>query len=553
LVVDGSASYDPDGTVVRYEWDLDHDGNHDDAVGAQVILSWTNLVLFGITNTGTVYPISLKVWDNEGASHTTTSSVLVVRENAALGCPLPVVVYSDGIWLAVPVTDDEGETLRNQAMWPKTVRLEILIGTNWTVLAEDTLSAPNDTDHELDFSFRIRQGVTDLPPGTYLLRLRFDGDTDYDESIREGTLTVAGEQVVLSEPHVHVTYGSNVVARIAARDDDGDVLCHQAPGGLVAALEVLVGDTWVLIGEDKLCSTNNDDYLLEYAVTVGPAGLDLSQGTYPLRVRFGGSTYYAAASASGTLTVSPVPVRFVDDRDLPPNDWEWRGVYTASNVIRCRLLTEAGSNLWRQAAEPKLVYLELLRGTKWYVLATNTLDAPDDSASELKFACRIVEGMQDAAPGTNILRFRFDGDSRHACASREAMLIVDRQPSQFVDPDGDWTWSFAERDERMLYVRLVDSSLEYLHHLRDDPKPVTVEFRDGTQWVEFASTVISESMPAGSGSTYEDALIRFRWTGESGTYDIRFRFDGDRYYLPAEHAGTMSIREGRRGSLMMLR
>ncbi|MEI7899839.1 MAG: PQQ-binding-like beta-propeller repeat protein [bacterium] len=553
VVLNGAVSHDPDGTLTRYEWDLDCDGTYDDGEGAQLALTWANLAVAEITNTGTAYPVCLRVVDNEGAANVATTVVTVVQENVAAGWPITAAVYSDEANLSLPVTDNDGQALCRQVAHPKTFWLEVRTETNWTVLSEDALAALGDTDTQLDFTFRIRQGLTDLEPGTSCpVRVRFDGDADYLSCVRTGTLALACEEVAISEPRVQVVWGSNTVAQITVRDDDGDFLYHQVPEGHAMALEVFDGASWLLIGEDELHSADNDDDLIEYAVAVGPSALDLPQGVYPLRVRFDGDAYYAPATAVGLLTIAPTPVRFLDDVDLPAGDWIWQGVYTASNVVCCRLVSEAGSNLCGQAAEPKTVYLEILRGTEWCLLATNSLTAPDDSASSLAFACRIIEGMQDAAPGTNDVRFRFDGDSRYAPCTRGATLAVERQTAQFVDPDGDWYWLFGEGEDRVLHVQLVDPTPEYLRHLRDEAKLVAVEYYAVTQWVEFGSTVIAEPMPGAFGSTYEDAWFRFQWPGEFGTYDIRFRFDGDTYYKPAEHTGKMTVRSIPKGTLFIL-
>ena len=64
--LDGTGSYDPDGTIVSYEWDLDHDGFYDDATGPTPTRSWC---------TAGSYPISLKVTDDGGLSDTDDTTV----------------------------------------------------------------------------------------------------------------------------------------------------------------------------------------------------------------------------------------------------------------------------------------------------------------------------------------------------------------------------------------------------------------------------------------------------------------------------------------------
>lgn len=63
---DGSASYDPDGQIKSYEWDLDGDGEYDDATDA--------IAEYTYENEGT-FKVSLKVTDNNGASDIDTQEI----------------------------------------------------------------------------------------------------------------------------------------------------------------------------------------------------------------------------------------------------------------------------------------------------------------------------------------------------------------------------------------------------------------------------------------------------------------------------------------------
>jgi hypothetical protein len=70
ITLDASASYDPDNNIVLYEWDLDDDGEYDDATGI------TTDVVYGDNGTFTV---GLRVTDDHGDSDTDTASVLVTN------------------------------------------------------------------------------------------------------------------------------------------------------------------------------------------------------------------------------------------------------------------------------------------------------------------------------------------------------------------------------------------------------------------------------------------------------------------------------------------
>jgi hypothetical protein len=72
ITFDGTGSYDPDGTIEKYEWDLDDDGNFDDAFGATPTVSFTAP---GLGN------IHLKVTDNNGATDTDTTTLTITKQS----------------------------------------------------------------------------------------------------------------------------------------------------------------------------------------------------------------------------------------------------------------------------------------------------------------------------------------------------------------------------------------------------------------------------------------------------------------------------------------
>ena len=69
ITFNGTGSYDPDGTIVSYEWDLDDDGEFDDAFGANPT------VVFNETYSGN---ISLRVTDDKGATDIDNTTLTVV-------------------------------------------------------------------------------------------------------------------------------------------------------------------------------------------------------------------------------------------------------------------------------------------------------------------------------------------------------------------------------------------------------------------------------------------------------------------------------------------
>jgi hypothetical protein len=76
MTFDAAGSSDPDGTIASYQWDLDNDGQFDDASGI------TTSYPFGVAGPHTV---GLLVTDNRGATDTVTSTVTV--NDAPLSTP----------------------------------------------------------------------------------------------------------------------------------------------------------------------------------------------------------------------------------------------------------------------------------------------------------------------------------------------------------------------------------------------------------------------------------------------------------------------------------
>jgi len=72
ITLGASGSRDTDGTITRYEWDLDNDGQYDDATGI------TTSVTFGDNG---IFAVGLRVTDDKGA--TATASAIVTATNVA--------------------------------------------------------------------------------------------------------------------------------------------------------------------------------------------------------------------------------------------------------------------------------------------------------------------------------------------------------------------------------------------------------------------------------------------------------------------------------------
>lgn len=79
LTLDVSTTFDPNGDTLTFQWDLDNDGDFDEAGepnGANPTVSWANLQSMGINDDG-VYTVGLRVDDGYGGLVTTSATVTV--------------------------------------------------------------------------------------------------------------------------------------------------------------------------------------------------------------------------------------------------------------------------------------------------------------------------------------------------------------------------------------------------------------------------------------------------------------------------------------------
>ncbi|MEZ6061185.1 MAG: DUF4347 domain-containing protein [Planctomycetaceae bacterium] len=86
LILDASGSSDPDTDPLTYKWDLDNDGDFDEAgepSGVAPTVTWATLQSFGIADNGS-FTIGLQVDDGQGGITTTTATLTVVNVAPAI-------------------------------------------------------------------------------------------------------------------------------------------------------------------------------------------------------------------------------------------------------------------------------------------------------------------------------------------------------------------------------------------------------------------------------------------------------------------------------------
>lgn len=167
ITLDATDSYDPDGVIVSYEWDLDFDGEYDDASGATPSYTWT---------TTYVGNIGLKVTDDDGLISITTTSVdiskIVLLATIDID-PDTLNLNSTGNWITCYIELPDGYDVE-----------DINIST---ILLNDTIPAEN---HPTNISDYDNDGIPDL-------MVKFDRQEVIDilEPGENVEITVAGELV----------------------------------------------------------------------------------------------------------------------------------------------------------------------------------------------------------------------------------------------------------------------------------------------------------------------------------------------------------------------
>ncbi|HRU21205.1 MAG TPA: PKD domain-containing protein [Candidatus Bipolaricaulis sp.] len=182
VTFNGTTSYDPDGTIVAYAWDLNGDGAVD---RAGPIVSWTYAV-------AGAYNATLYVTDNEGATGQMTQPVMI----AVAGPPGMPAMAVPGIY--VWGTDTWRITVNGASTWstPRGYRIELRTDGEFINVSTDTGPVPlglvpepvsegwrivfdgTVTSGRITYSFQVRNATS-----IYLdLQLDMDGDGDLDRS-----------------------------------------------------------------------------------------------------------------------------------------------------------------------------------------------------------------------------------------------------------------------------------------------------------------------------------------------------------------------------------
>lgn len=289
---DASNSYDPDGEIVSYEWDLDGDGNYDDAVGATTEHEYTQEGSF---------EAGLKVTDNNGESNTTSQTIEAGSVNGLRAVINSNVVTGDYYYVGEKY-DFSGEL--SQVRTGNITKYEWDFGDgektqsrsashtyeeagNYTVTLTVTDSEGNKDSGELKIEV-LEEGA---PPtasikasdtsGSVPLNVDFDGSSsvDADSDIvqyqwdfdNDGTFDDSGDKVSYTYQEVGVYEARLVVTDATGNEDEEIVQINVSAQGVSAVLEVSTtnGEVPVTVQFDASASSYKDGDIVSYTYDFG--------------------------------------------------------------------------------------------------------------------------------------------------------------------------------------------------------------------------------------------------------------------------------------------
>jgi PKD repeat protein len=206
ITLNGSSSYDPDGTIASYQWDMNGDGTND-ASGAVVQVTYVN--------SGTV-PVRLTVTDSSGLQNAVTKMVTVVPSSPPAPGPGPSGAPAMGATPGFFVwgTDTWHITVNAGNGWsaPRAYRIELKTDGAFSTVNQTASSgvapmgivpAPSSAGKQLTFEGTLRTGTIDYTftaPGSTSIWFSLKIDSDGN-----GTLDTSPAFVYLRAAMVHPT------------------------------------------------------------------------------------------------------------------------------------------------------------------------------------------------------------------------------------------------------------------------------------------------------------------------------------------------------------
>jgi len=210
-----SPSYDPDGVIVSYRWDLDGNGA-DDAFTPTINATY---------NSPGVAMVRLTVIDNDGLSSTSTQAVVITAAGGTPGAPSMGTTPGVFVW----GTDSWHLTVNAGAGWftPHSYRLELRSDESFQNIGQSSsgsvvplgiLPAPIDSGRTLVFDGSLQTGSVDYEfrvPDSSSIWMKLELDIDGN-----GTLDTSTSFVYLRNSMVHPPTSPFVVGLPSGSSDE---------------------------------------------------------------------------------------------------------------------------------------------------------------------------------------------------------------------------------------------------------------------------------------------------------------------------------------------
>jgi len=207
VTLNGSGSYDPDGTVVSYQWDLDGNGTTD-AVGPVTTVRFYS---------PGVRPVRLTVTDNGGLSNSVTQGVAVATSGGTPGTPAMGGTPGIFVWGA----DTWHVTVNAGASWtsPHAYRVELRTDGSFQNVNQSTsggvvplgiVPTPTDSGKTVLFEGSLTTGSIDFSfkvPASQSVWMSLKLDTDGNGTLEESRTFVYLRNFMVNPPYAPFVVG----------------------------------------------------------------------------------------------------------------------------------------------------------------------------------------------------------------------------------------------------------------------------------------------------------------------------------------------------------
>jgi len=199
---DGTASYDPDGTVVSYSWDF---GDQTTGTGSLVTHAYTY---------AKTYTVTLTVTDNGGVTGSTTSQVTITdRPPVVSFTPSPTIANTgQSITLSISVSDPDGTISTTRVDWGDSV-VQLYLGA-----ITSANHSYNSTGASTSKIFTI------IITGT-------DNNASYTSTSSQVAINDRAPIASFNPSSTAVSTGQSVTLTISATDPDGNVTAIRVDWG----------------------------------------------------------------------------------------------------------------------------------------------------------------------------------------------------------------------------------------------------------------------------------------------------------------------------------